>query len=129
MPHKSDAELAALDQPILRGQGIEVADEVAVMYAGRIVEIGPVEEVTRRPSHPYTAGLMASIPSVHVRHEHLNQIDGAMPRLNAIPPGCAFNARCRRRFGPCTQLQPQLKDYGGQLVACFAVDQDENPQR
>ncbi|KAA0616526.1 dipeptide ABC transporter ATP binding subunit DppF, partial [Escherichia coli] len=56
-------------------------------------------------------------------------LTGELPSPLNPPPGCAFNARCRRRFGPCTQLQPQLKDYGGQLVACFAVDQDENPQR
>jgi peptide/nickel transport system ATP-binding protein len=86
----------------------ETADRVAVMYAGRIVEIGPVEEVVRRPSHPYTAGLMASIPSVHARHEHLNQIDGAMPRLNAIPPGCAFNPRCGRVEALCREHRPGL---------------------
>ena len=86
----------------------ETADRVAVMYAGRIVEIGPVEEGVRRPNHPYTAGLMASIPSVHARHEHLNQIDGAMPRLNAIPPGCAFNPRCGRVEALCREHRPGL---------------------
>ncbi|QEL23922.1 ABC transporter ATP-binding protein [Bosea sp. F3-2] len=86
----------------------ETADRVAVMYAGRIVEIGPVEEVVRRPHHPYTAGLMASIPSVHARHENLNQIDGAMPRLNAIPPGCAFNPRCGRAEAFCRDHKPGL---------------------
>jgi peptide/nickel transport system ATP-binding protein len=86
----------------------ETADRVAVMYAGRIVEIGPVEEVTRRPRHPYTAGLMASIPSVHARNAVLNQIDGAMPRLNAIPPGCAFNPRCGRARELCREHKPGL---------------------
>jgi len=86
----------------------ETADRVAVMYAGRIVEMGPVEEVVRRPHHPYTAGLMASIPSVHARHEHLNQIDGAMPRLNAIPAGCAFNPRCGRAEAFCREHKPGL---------------------
>ncbi|MFJ5369700.1 ABC transporter ATP-binding protein [Bosea sp. CER48] len=86
----------------------ETVDRVAVMYAGRIVEMGPVEEVVRRPRHPYTAGLMASIPSVHARHEHLNQIDGAMPRLNAIPSGCAFNPRCGRAEGFCRDNKPGL---------------------
>jgi peptide/nickel transport system ATP-binding protein len=86
----------------------ETADRVAVMYAGRIVEIGPVDEVVRRPRHPYTAGLMASIPSVHTRHEQLNQIDGAMPRLNAIPPGCAFNPRCGRAEAFCRDHKPGL---------------------
>ena len=95
----------------------ETADRVAVMYAGRIVEIGPVAEVTRRPSHPYTAGLMASIPSVHVRHEHLNQIDGAMPRLNAIPPGCAFNPRCGRAEAFCRENKPGLP-LSGHAAAC-----------
>ncbi|SDG77224.1 ABC transporter ATP-binding protein [Bosea robiniae] len=95
----------------------ETADRVAVMYAGRIVEIGPVEDVTRRPSHPYTAGLMASIPSVHVRHEHLNQIDGAMPRLNAIPPGCAFNPRCGRAEDFCREHKPGLPP-SGHAAAC-----------
>jgi len=86
----------------------ETADRVAVMYAGRIVEIGPVEDVVRRPRHPYTAGLMASIPSVHARHAHLNQIDGAMPRLGAIPPGCAFNPRCGRAEAFCRDHRPGL---------------------
>jgi len=86
----------------------ETADRVAVMYAGRIVEIGPVEEGTRRPRHPYTAGLMASIPSVHTRNAQLNQIDGAMPRLNAIPSGCAFNPRCRAAQDVCRAQKPEL---------------------
>ena len=86
----------------------ETADRVAVMYAGRVVELGPVDEVTRRPNHPYTAGLMASIPSVHARNPHLNQIDGAMPRLNAIPPGCAFNPRCATRQDRCRVERPNL---------------------
>lgn len=86
----------------------ETADRVAVMYAGRIVEIGPVEDVVRRPRHPYTAGLMASIPSVHARQAHLNQIDGAMPRLGAIPPGCAFNPRCGRAEAFCRDHRPGL---------------------
>src|SRR3978361_381333 len=72
----------------------ETADRVAVMYAGRIAEIGPVQDVVRHPAHPYTAGLMGSIPSLVQRVERLAQIDGAMPRLNAIPPGCAVHPRC-----------------------------------
>src|SRR5690606_3741422 len=72
----------------------ETADRVAVMYAGRLIEIGAVEEVLNRPAHPYTRGLMASIPALGARVKELHQIDGAMPRLNAIPPGCAFNPRC-----------------------------------
>ncbi|AOO80260.1 ABC transporter ATP-binding protein [Bosea vaviloviae] len=86
----------------------ETADRVAVMYAGRIVEIGPVAEVTRRPHHPYTAGLMASIPSVHTRNAVLSQIDGAMPRLNAIPEGCSFNPRCGFASELCREHKPGL---------------------
>ncbi len=69
----------------------ETCDRVAVMYAGRIAEIGPVHEVIHQPAHPYTAGLMAAIPDMTMERERLNQIDGTMPRLNAIPPGCAYN--------------------------------------
>jgi peptide/nickel transport system ATP-binding protein len=86
----------------------ETADRVAVMYAGRIVEIGPVADVTRRPHHPYTAGLMASIPSMKAREATLRQIDGAMPRLNAIPAGCAFNPRCERADARCRAEKPAL---------------------
>ncbi|KFC73875.1 Oligopeptide/dipeptide ABC transporter, ATP-binding protein [Bosea sp. LC85] len=95
----------------------ETSDRVAVMYAGRVVEVGPVKEVTRRPSHPYTAGLMASIPSVHERHRHLNQIDGAMPRLNAIPKGCAFNPRCGSCRDRCRDERPSL-GAGLHIAAC-----------
>jgi peptide/nickel transport system ATP-binding protein len=95
----------------------ETADRVAVMYAGRVVEIGPVEEVTRRPRHPYTAGLMASIPSVHRRNAELNQIDGSMPRLNAIPAGCAFNPRCGFATDLCRQTKPGLP-VSGHAAAC-----------
>ncbi|MGZ5073666.1 MAG: ABC transporter ATP-binding protein, partial [Usitatibacter sp.] len=79
----------------------ETADRVAVMYAGRIAEIGPVQEVIHNPKHPYTAGLMASIPALGAEVERLSQIEGSMPRLNAIPPGCAFNPRCPRVFDRC----------------------------
>ena len=71
----------------------ETADRVAVMYAGRIAEIGPVAEVIHHPQHPYTVGLMGAIPSVGDNNERLAQIDGSMPRLTAIPSGCAFNPR------------------------------------
>src|SRR5690349_9371058 len=81
----------------------ETCDRVAVMYAGRVAEIGPVHEVINHPAHPYTAGLMASIPDMEGDRERLNQIDGAMPRLNAIPPGCAYNPRCPRAFDRCVK--------------------------
>ena len=95
----------------------ETADRVAVMYAGRVVEIGPVIEVTRRPRHPYASGLMASIPSVRRRNRRLNQIDGAMPRLTAIPRGCAFNPRCGDAQAQCREQVPALTG-DGHAAAC-----------
>ena len=68
----------------------ETADRIAVMYAGRLIEVGQVEAVLKKPSHPYTQGLMASIPALGARVAHLHQIDGAMPRLNAIPQGLSL---------------------------------------
>jgi oligopeptide/dipeptide ABC transporter ATP-binding protein len=81
----------------------EIADRVAVMYAGRIVEHGPVRSVLRRPQHPYTRGLLASMPGT--AGGRLRAIDGSVPQLGALPSGCAFNPRCPERFAPCT-LEP-----------------------
>ena len=97
----------------------ETCDRVAVMYAGRIAEIGPVGDVIHRPAHPYTVGLMGSIPSVDVEHAPLRQIGGAMPQLNAIPAGCAFNPRCPRAFERCRTDQPRLLDAGRTRAACW----------
>ena len=107
-----------------------IADEVMVMYLGRCVEKGTKDQIFNNPRHPYTQALLSATPRLNPddRRERI-KLTGELPSPLNPPPGCAFNARCRRRFGPCTQLQPQLKDYGGQLVACFAVDQDENPQK
>jgi peptide/nickel transport system ATP-binding protein len=97
----------------------ESCDRVAVMYAGRIVEVGPVAAVIHAPAHPYTVGLMGSIPAMDEDRERLLQIDGAMPRLNAIPPGCAFNPRCPRAFAPCTAERPDLMPAGPTRAACW----------
>ena len=97
----------------------ETCDRVAVLYAGRIAEIGPVHEVINHPAHPYTVGLMASIPDMEQDRERLNQIDGAMPRLNAIPKGCAFNPRCTRTFDRCLQERPDLMAAGATRAACW----------
>jgi len=97
----------------------ETADRVAVMYAGRVAEIGPVEAVIRRPAHPYTEGLMASIPSLEHRVERLRQIDGAMPRLDALPPGCRFHPRCPHAFARCVEQQPDLLPAGATDAACW----------
>ena len=97
----------------------EACDRVAVMYAGRIVEIGPVADVIHRPAHPYTVGLMGSIPSMEFERERLMQIDGAMPRLNAIPAGCAFNPRCPRVVDRCRVDRPDLQAVGATRAACW----------
>jgi peptide/nickel transport system ATP-binding protein len=100
----------------------ETADRVAVMYAGRIAEIGPVADVIHAPRHPYTVGLMGSIPSVGESRERLAQIDGAMPRLNAIPRGCAFNPRCPKVFDACRERRPELMPAGASRAACWLHD-------
>jgi peptide/nickel transport system ATP-binding protein len=100
----------------------ETCDRVAVMYAGRIAEIGPVHDVINRPSHPYTEGLMAAIPDIEVDRERLHQIDGAMPRLDAIPTGCAFNPRCVKAFDRCRQARPELMPVSTTRAACWLHD-------
>nr|WP_315489131.1 ABC transporter ATP-binding protein [uncultured Rhodoferax sp.] len=97
----------------------ETCDRVAVMYAGRIAEIGPVHDVINQPSHPYTAGLMACIPDMSQDRENLHQIDGAMPRLNAIPQGCAFNPRCTKTIAKCGVQRPDLLKAGNTYAACW----------
>jgi peptide/nickel transport system ATP-binding protein len=97
----------------------ETCDRVAVMYTGRIAEIGPVRDVVQYPKHPYSEGLMGSIPSLTARVDRLRQIDGAMPRLNAIPPGCAFNPRCPHVFERCQHDRPDLLDAGATRAACW----------
>ena len=97
----------------------ETCDRVAVMYAGRIVEIGPVGAVIHSPAHPYTAGLMGSIPAMDEDRERLLQIDGAMPRLTAIPAGCAFNPRCPQVFDRCLSERPDLLPAGATQAACW----------
>ncbi len=103
----------------------ETADRVAVMYAGRIAEIGTVKDVVQRPAHPYTKGLMRCIPSIEKREARLPHIGGAMPRLNAIPPGCAFNPRCTEAFDRCRTERPDLMAAGATRAACWLYAQSE----
>jgi peptide/nickel transport system ATP-binding protein len=98
----------------------EMADRVAVMYAGRIVEIGPLREVVPRPRHPYTRGLMAAIPPIAARAPRLAQITGAMPGLGAIPAGCAFHPRCGQAFERCRRERPDCMPVApGVRAACW----------
>jgi peptide/nickel transport system ATP-binding protein len=97
----------------------ETADRVAVMYAGRIAEIGPVRDVVQSPRHPYTRGLMGAIPTVGTRTERLVQIPGSMPRLSAIPQGCAFHPRCTHAFDRCRRERPERVAAGASQAACW----------
>ncbi|CAD5297608.1 dipeptide transporter; ATP-binding component of ABC superfamily [Bosea sp. 62] len=105
----------------------ETADRVAVMYAGRVAEIGPVRDVIKQPLHPYTQGLMGAIPSITGDAERLVQIPGSMPRLSSIPQGCAFNPRCSKVFDRCRVNRPELIDVGGHQVACHLYDKAKAP--
>ncbi|MCR9087076.1 MAG: ABC transporter ATP-binding protein [Rhodobacteraceae bacterium] len=97
----------------------EAADRVAVMYAGRLAEIGPVADVLTAPRHPYTYGLMGSTPLAARGQRRLNQIPGAMPRLGHMPEGCAFHPRCPKAAPACSQSVPQPVVMGdGHLAAC-----------
>jgi peptide/nickel transport system ATP-binding protein len=101
----------------------EAADRVAVMYSGRIAEIGPVREVVRQPLHPYARGLMGAIPTLESAADRLTQIPGSMPRLSAIPRGCAFNPRCPSVFDRCRIERPEPLLRQERRVACHLYDE------
>ena len=96
-----------------------MADRVAVLYAGRVAEIGLVRDVIQRPRHPYTTGLMGAIPKRGSLATRLTQIDGAMPRLDAIPGGCAFHPRCERRLERCGRERPSPVTIDAGEVSCW----------
>lgn len=100
----------------------ETSDRVAVMYAGRVAEIGPVQDVVRNPLHPYAKGLMGAIPTLAGDDKRLVQIPGSMPRLSAIPRGCSFNPRCAFAFDRCRVDRPEPLARGTQSVACHLYD-------
>jgi len=120
------AERGAAVMLITHDMGViaETADRVAVLYSGRLAEIGPVTQVITAPEHPYTVGLMGSIPTLTQDHARLVAIPGAMPRLNAIPQGCAFNPRCERAFDRCFTERPEPLPRGDRRrVACWLYDE------
>ena len=97
----------------------ETADRVAVMYAGRIVEQGPVREIFRNPKHPYTRGLLASVPGGHAG-SRLLAIEGTVPNLAQLPPGCSFAPRCGDRMPVCDSAFPGVTDTGrDHSVRCY----------
>jgi peptide/nickel transport system ATP-binding protein len=113
--HKTAIMLITHDMGVIA----EITDRVIVMYAGRIAEAGPTGEVVRNPKHPYTKGLMGSIVRIGNSVDRLPQIEGSMPRLSAIPPGCAFNPRCPDAFERCRAERPDLMDAGTSNAACW----------
>jgi len=106
----------------------ETADRVAVMYAGRIVETGPVRDIFRNPAHPYTRGLLASMPGAQ-RGQRLRAIEGSVPSPGDLPPGCAFNPRCPDRFDRCTTVAPPDYRAGAEQTAkCYLHDRNLNSE-
>ncbi|MCW5629049.1 MAG: ABC transporter ATP-binding protein [Rhodoferax sp.] len=103
----------------------EVADEVVVMYAGRVVERAPVQALFDEPQHPYTVGLLGSIPRLDTDQERLTSIDGQVPAPAALPPGCSFAERCPFADARCRAESPALVDVGsGHRSACFKAPLD-----
>ena len=97
----------------------ETAQTVMVMYAGRAVEHGPAREVFRQPQHPYTWGLLESMPSIEAKVARLRAIEGSPPSVIHLPPGCPFHPRCPHRFEPCDKVRPPLAPLeGGHADAC-----------
>ncbi|MDR3436006.1 ABC transporter ATP-binding protein [Telmatospirillum sp.] len=101
------------------GVAVEISDRVAVMYAGRIIEQGPIAEIISAPAHPYTQGLLSSTVTQGMRGTRLEAIPGAPPDLAALPPGCAFAARCRYAGADCVESVPDTGADAGREVACF----------
>ncbi|QBF30575.1 ABC transporter ATP-binding protein [Thalassococcus sp. S3] len=102
----------------------EAADRVAVMYAGRLAELGPVREVLTTPRHPYTEGLVGSMPMAAQGQARLHQIPGSMPRLGQLPDGCAFHPRCPKAEGKCrSNPRPTLETCGGRAACWFAAEE------
>jgi oligopeptide/dipeptide ABC transporter ATP-binding protein len=99
----------------------QIADRLAVMYAGRIVEIGSIYEVFENPKHPYTQGLLHCIPTIKLDHnEDLHKMPGEPPNLIDPPSGCRFHPRCPHAMPICSQERPSLEDLGGEhFVHCW----------
>jgi oligopeptide/dipeptide ABC transporter ATP-binding protein len=116
--HRMGLVLISHDLGIVAG----TADRVAIMYAGRIVERGGVEDIFDRPRHPYTRGLLASLPKIDNTTARLTAIEGAPPSLAARPSGCAFHPRCRHAAAICIAQEPVLRDVAGVDVACHLAE-------
>ncbi len=100
----------------------ESADRMAVMYSGQIAEIGKTRDLIKNPKHPYSIGLMGSIPAIKGDVNRLVQIPGSMPRLSDIPKGCSFHPRCNKVFEPCYTKRASLSKVGNSKVACWLYE-------
>jgi len=111
---------------------LEIADKIAIMYAGRIVETATRTELHQQPRHPYSYGLLNSFPTLHGPRRRMTGIPGSPPDLRDIPPGCAFHPRCPFAFEPCNTVLPVLctstPETPGQQVACHLYDQRFNSE-
>jgi len=110
---------------------LEIADSIAIMYAGRIVEMGTQEDLYRHPRHPYTSGLLHSFPKLHGPRRTLTGIPGSPPDLRSVPPGCAFHPRCAFAFAACRTNVPALLHVTHEQashVACHLYDPILNPE-
>ncbi len=107
----------------------QVTEKIAVMYAGKIIETGPTDLIVQKPRHPYTKGLISSLPGSHQPGESLKQIPGMMPTLTDIPKGCAFHPRCDFREDICTQEEPKLREaeQTDHQAACHMLHKTEVP--
>jgi peptide/nickel transport system ATP-binding protein len=103
-----------------------ICDRIAVMYAGRIVEVGEARTVFQNPLHPYTRALVQAIPRVHGPRRTLRSIPGDPPDLNRLPPGCNFEPRCPAAFADCRGVDPSLEEVeSGREVACLLYHKGE----
>ena len=102
----------------------QVADRVAVMYAGNLVELGPKRDIFEAPAHPYTRGLLHAVPTLKTDRTHpLETIEGSVPPLHAVPPGCPFEPRCEFRVDECARILPPLAQVSeGHWARCPVVN-------
>lgn len=103
----------------------EMSDKVMIMYAGKSVEYGPVDDIFFSPRHPYTQGLLASIPNLDKDVDQLSTIEGNVPSPKDMPAGCRFSPRCPKRMDICSQQVPAMRTAGNSQVACFLYEPDE----
>jgi peptide/nickel transport system ATP-binding protein len=106
---------------------LEISDQLAIMYGGRIVERGAARDLMRAPRHPYTVGLLSSFPSLRGERRVLHGIPGSPPDLSDVRPGCGFAARCPYAFEACHDITPELAKIDDTLTACLQYDHALRP--